>query len=176
MRAVAQFADDGVGAGQTKVLNNGPQFREKMPDAVPIPELFRKNGYYVARVGKIPSRMTRWMKDTTARMTRHRGSTSTTTQAVTGTDELKNVQIYSAPEKTNIGDAIGLYPSPAPDREITDSIGADEIIRLLKENKDKPFFLAYGLYRPHVPWVVPQAYFDKYPLDTLHAQPPTRRR
>ena len=28
-------------------------------------------------------------------------------------------------------------------------------------------FLSLGVYRPHVPWIVPQKYFDLYPLDTL---------
>ena len=32
---------------------------------------------------------------------------------------------------------------------------------------DKPFFLACGFYRPHLPWYVPQQYFDQYPLDSI---------
>lgn len=31
----------------------------------------------------------------------------------------------------------------------------------------EPLFLSLGIYRPHVPWVVPQEYFDRYPLDQL---------
>ena len=34
-------------------------------------------------------------------------------------------------------------------------------------------FLSIGIFRPHVPWVVPQEYFDKYPLEDL--QLPERR-
>ena len=33
--------------------------------------------------------------------------------------------------------------------------------------KNEGLFLALGIYRPHVPWIVPQKYFDMYPLDTL---------
>ncbi|MBE0668158.1 MAG: sulfatase-like hydrolase/transferase, partial [Bacteroidales bacterium] len=32
---------------------------------------------------------------------------------------------------------------------------------------DKPFFLALGTYKPHIPWHVPQKYFDLYPLDSI---------
>ena len=32
---------------------------------------------------------------------------------------------------------------------------------------DDPLFLSVGIYRPHVPWVVPQEYFDKYPLEEV---------
>jgi len=161
----------GLAPDTTKVLNNGPQFRERMPDAVPIPELFRKNGYYVARVGKVYHANDPMDEGQDGADDPASWEYKYNDAGVDRTDELKKVEIYSAPEKTNIGDAIGLYKSPAPDRQITDSIGADEIIRLLKENKDKPFFIAYGLYRPHVPWVVPQAYFDMYPLESIHPQP-----
>ncbi|WP_395746920.1 sulfatase [Prosthecobacter sp.] len=33
--------------------------------------------------------------------------------------------------------------------------------------KQPPFFLALGLYRPHSPWYVPQKYFDALPLDSI---------
>ena len=37
------------------------------------------------------------------------------------------------------------------------------------ENRDfeKPFFLACGIFRPHLSWFVPQEYFDKFPLDQI---------
>ena len=35
----------------------------------------------------------------------------------------------------------------------------------------KPFFLACGIYRPHVPWFVPRKYFDMFPLDEIQLPP-----
>ena len=35
------------------------------------------------------------------------------------------------------------------------------------ESNGAGLFLALGIYRPHVPWVVPQEYFDRHPLETL---------
>ena len=32
---------------------------------------------------------------------------------------------------------------------------------------DKPFFMAVGFSKPHLPWYVPQKYFDMYPLDEI---------
>tara|TARA_B100001540_G_scaffold153871_1_gene136188 strand:- start:314 stop:1639 length:1326 start_codon:yes stop_codon:yes gene_type:complete len=33
----------------------------------------------------------------------------------------------------------------------------------------QPFFLALGFYQPHLPWRVPQAYYDLYPLEDVVA-------
>ncbi|MCV9389256.1 sulfatase [Reichenbachiella ulvae] len=33
--------------------------------------------------------------------------------------------------------------------------------------QDKPFFLACGLFAPHLPWVVPQEYLDMFPIDEM---------
>ena len=38
---------------------------------------------------------------------------------------------------------------------------------MLSKEHDKPFFLACGLYRPHLPWYVPRKYFDMYPPDEI---------
>jgi uncharacterized sulfatase len=37
----------------------------------------------------------------------------------------------------------------------------------MNQMKDKPFFLAVGLYRPHTPYVAPKKYFELYPLDKI---------
>jgi arylsulfatase A-like enzyme len=44
---------------------------------------------------------------------------------------------------------------------------AGKFLSLATGTKKKPFFLAVGIYKPHSPWYVPQAYFDKFPLDQI---------
>jgi len=34
-------------------------------------------------------------------------------------------------------------------------------------NRDQPIFLACGIIKPHLPWVVPQKYYDMYPKDEI---------
>jgi arylsulfatase A-like enzyme len=44
---------------------------------------------------------------------------------------------------------------------------ADWVIEQLNMDHEKPFFLACGIFRPHLPWYVPREYFDKYPLEDV---------
>ncbi|MFP6905874.1 MAG: sulfatase [Verrucomicrobiota bacterium] len=57
-----------------------------------------------------------------------------------------------------------------PDRDelMPDHQTADWAVEHLeKMDGDKPFFLAVGFNRPHVPFYVPQKWFDRYPLDEI---------
>jgi arylsulfatase A-like enzyme len=58
-------------------------------------------------------------------------------------------------------------PLDAPKEEMSDWQVADWVIEQLEKDHEKPFFLACGFYRPHLPWYVPGEYFDKFPLDAI---------
>lgn len=53
------------------------------------------------------------------------------------------------------------------DTDFPDVVNRDVIINWLSQEHDKPFFIAYGLYRPHNPWTAPGRFFDMHPLDRL---------
>ena len=55
----------------------------------------------------------------------------------------------------------------AKDGEMGDAKVVDWAESFLKRKHDKPFFLAVGLYRPHLPWYVPESYFADYPADKV---------
>ncbi len=58
-------------------------------------------------------------------------------------------------------------PVNADKTEMGDWKVTDWVIGQLRKKHDKPFFLACGIFRPHLPWYVPQKYFDLYPLDKI---------
>jgi arylsulfatase A-like enzyme len=45
------------------------------------------------------------------------------------------------------------------------------VSELLKKHKNEPFFIAAGFFRPHVPFVAPQTYFDPYPYQQVVMPP-----
>jgi arylsulfatase A-like enzyme len=58
-------------------------------------------------------------------------------------------------------------PFPDEDPQLADSQLADWICQQLREPRERPWFLACGFYRPHVPLYVPQKWFDLYPLEQV---------
>ncbi|MFP6582794.1 MAG: sulfatase-like hydrolase/transferase, partial [Candidatus Hydrogenedentota bacterium] len=73
----------------------------------------------------------------------------------------------------NYGSVSSWLAADGTDDEQTDGKGALEIMRLLEEQAetDEPFFLAYGIYRPHAPYVAPKKYFDLYDLKDIVVPP-----
>lgn len=57
------------------------------------------------------------------------------------------------------------------DEQMGDFKSVDYALRQLNkrrdESREKPLFVACGIYRPHLPWYVPQKYFDMFPLDDV---------
>lgn len=58
-------------------------------------------------------------------------------------------------------------PVDVPNEQMADWQVADWVIRQLEKQHDKPFFLGCGFFRPHLPWYVPQKYFDMHPLEEV---------
>jgi iduronate 2-sulfatase len=149
----------------TRVYDNRTRFRESLGPVMTLPQLFRQNGYFVARVGKlyhygVPGQIgTSGLDDEASwqQVVNPRGRDK---------DDEAGV-INLTPQISNIGGALTLMVAQGADAEQTDGKLADEVIRLLEQKKDEPFFIAAGFYRPHVPCIAPQKYFDMYPLDRI---------
>jgi arylsulfatase A-like enzyme len=59
------------------------------------------------------------------------------------------------------------------DEAVSDTGIADYGIAELGKTHDKPFFLTLGFHKPHMPWNVPQKYYDMFPLADIQL-PPTK--
>jgi arylsulfatase A-like enzyme len=62
-------------------------------------------------------------------------------------------------------------PIELEDSNMSDYKIAEWAIEELKKQHNKPFFLSVGFIRPHVPWHVPQKWFDMFPVENMEVPP-----
>jgi len=123
--------------------------------------MFMKNGYYVARVGKMyhygnPGDIgTNGLDDKASWTERYNPA---------GRDKTSlELDVINYTPKRGLGAAMAYYSDEeGTDPQHTDGKVAAETIRLLSTHKDKPFFIAAGFYKPHCPWITPCKYLDLY--------------
>jgi iduronate 2-sulfatase len=154
----------GLRPDSTGIFNNTTPFRSKLPDAVTLPQLFRRNGYFTARVGKVFHSM------------RNMG-------------DPKSWDITSDPKGTPLGKKgqgrnltngrvkwCRWLAAEGNDQDQADGQVAAEAVRFLEQHHKDPFFIAVGFHKPHDPFIAPKRYFDLYPLDRLRPpeDPPDR--
>jgi uncharacterized sulfatase len=156
----------GLRPDTTRVHDLQTDFRTLLPSVVTLPQMFKGNGYFVARVGKIyhynnPGQIGTSGLDDPASWDEFVNPR--------GIDKDEEGQLTNLTPTRQLGSALAYYASPAADAEHTDGKVATETIARLEKNKDRPFFIGAGFYRPHCPFIAPRKYFDLYPLDTIPA-------
>lgn len=145
----------GIAPARSGVYGNGEKLRQKLPDAVTLMQHFRASGYTARGGGKIfhgtsPGDADSWDDYFRPKVKRIRAKR----------DE-------SLPQSawTPWG------PLDCGDEAMFDGKVASWVVSELEKAHDRPFFLAYGLTKPHLTWQVPQKYFDLHPLDSIELPP-----
>lgn len=156
----------GLYPDQTLIHRNAIYIREHTPNVLTLPQLFRKNGHFALRIGKLYH----------YGVPRHIGTGGhddpwswDATINPRGRDKDEESEIFTL-SPGNFGGTLSWLAAEGTDEEQTDGIGATEAIRALEKfaKSGRPFFLAVGLYRPHTPYVSPKRYFELYPREGIH--------
>ena len=139
---------------QTDVLDNEHYFRALHPELVSLPQHFKANGYVSLRAGKIF----------------HGGIDDT--EAWTEGGEARNFTSAKRPpsnadsaERIAHSDRIVVLEGNGENND--DYRMATQAIEFLERYKDKPFFLALGMARPHSPPTAPKKFFDLYDANKI---------
>ena len=155
------------------IVTNTVPFREKLPNLVSLPQLFRQSGYFTAGIGKI------------FHLAEPRNGKS-----VLFEDPLSWEYFYDgmrdASKTGHTGEGRNLTNGEIPwctwlaaeggDNDQPDGLNAAAAVRILEEHHNKPFFIGLGFHKPHDPFIAPKKYFDLYPLDqTQLAKEPADR-
>jgi len=157
------------------IYNNGQWWKPNLPNLVTLPEHFRDNGYMAAGAGKIfhhtvgnnpPVIWNEFQRlvfnDDGFSRSSGRYLTLypyTKRQPVPEEFPYSGITLYS-PE-------VDWGVLPKEESEMDDYQTVKYCTDFLTRKYDKPFFLACGIFHPHLPWYVPQKYLDLYPEDQV---------
>jgi arylsulfatase A-like enzyme len=137
----------GMRPSTTGVYDNGQDWRKAIPESKTLLSVLRTNGYYVAGAGKIYhggfDRREEW------------------------DDYMKGAGGDPAPTGDRGVGGIKFATLDCKDEDMADYRIASWVIARLNESHAKPFFLACGLHKPHMPWNVPRKYFEMFPLHKI---------
>jgi len=145
---------------RTGMYSNYQSWQEVMPDVETLPEYFAAHGYWTGGAGKIF----------------HNGQPDPDSWDEYYPSKEKPMPDYFYPSP---GETVGMplfqdmytdfdwSPIDIPIEETGDYKSVDWALKELEKDREKPFFLAVGIYRPHVPWYVPREFFELFPLDEV---------
>lgn len=135
-----------VRTGAKSNWNWGRPWRSYVPDAITLPKFLSARGWKTVGIGK----------------NFHNGDEAEFDEYTRRGKEPKPI-----PETfRNVNPSGRWGVASVPTHEMHDYQSVSQGIEALESNGGG-LFLALGIYRPHVPWVVPQEYFDRHPLESL---------
>ena len=155
----------GLYPDQTKSKDLRLFLRQTIPDVITIGQRFIMERYNSVRVGKIYH----YHNPRDIGTSGHDDHFSwDQTINPYGRDKIEEYKLNKLKENFD-GATLSWLEAEGLDSEQTDGIGADETIKFLErfsKNKEN-FFLAFGLYRPHIPFVAPKKYFELYDKEKM---------
>ena len=165
----------GMYAQAIGVTRNGlsTKFTANLGKRPSMTQHFKNRGYFTARVSKIyhmrvPGDITAGVDgpDHAASWTERHNCKAPEWMTEGEHEHLTNEKLKREPDKhyrLGFGGAFYVVKGSTDGAEQPDVMAADKAIQLLKRHRDKPFFLAVGFVRPHVPLVAPRPFYDPYP-------------
>ncbi|MEZ6134636.1 MAG: sulfatase [Pirellulaceae bacterium] len=134
--------------------DNGQDWRPTINTNKLLNTQFMKAGYKVLGAGKI-----------------YHGSYGNTDQ---WTDFFKpaggKLKRHPSAKDDGVG-GIKFAPLANDDEDMPDYKNVSYAVEQLQAEQDKPFFLAVGLVKPHMPFSVPKKWFDMFPLESIELPP-----
>ncbi|KAA5543283.1 sulfatase [Roseiconus nitratireducens] len=162
----------GLRPSTTGLYDNGHWWKPNLPEVVTIPMHFRASGYKVVGAGKVfhhtagnnpPNQWDDYFKLTFRNDPWFRGSRVNYPWSESGPPP-PGFPFSGVPGLGHENDWGAL---PIPESQYDDTLTADYAVDFLRGSHDRPYFLACGFFRPHLPWYVPQRFFDRYPTEDI---------
>ncbi len=173
----------GRSPGTIGIYGNDVVWHRALGDVATIPQHFKANGYHVVGGGKVNhhmpgfNRQSDWHRyfDQIFDSHYHQQLASEGSGKVFRwpngfpLNQLDAVREFSNPPQNPSEFDWGAMD--AADHEMGDGRMVDWAVKFLAETPPEPFFLAAGIYRPHLPFYAPRKYFEMYPLESITLPP-----
>jgi arylsulfatase A-like enzyme len=167
----------------TGVYDNSVVWHEALPGIASIPQHFKTNGYHVVGGGKVNHHMPGFNRrsdwhayfdqvfDGQYHDRLAHGLDVSNFQWPEGfpLNRLAAVKSFSRPPQN--AKEFDWGPFDKPDSEMGDGQLVEWAVKFLQSPPDKPFLLAAGIYRPHLPFYAPRKYFEMYPPQSISLPP-----
>jgi iduronate 2-sulfatase len=140
----------------TKVWDLNTHFRTTIPDVVTLPQYFKNNGYHTQSIGKI------YHDPASAQ-----DALSWSVPEILAVTKKEGKYVLPANLQKKSAKAAASELADVPDNAYVDGQVADQALEVLRKVKDKPFFLAVGFRRPHLPFSAPKKYWDIYKRENI---------
>ncbi len=154
----------GVRPDTSKIYGNNTPVRKAMPDVVTLPEHFKNNGYETLSIGKIyhhpDDDRQGWSAEPYRAGTFPEGAWKG--RGYLTKEAIAQMEKYNKAYPKMQGRGPAFEAADVPDSAYPDGCNTDYAIKQLNRLKDRPFFLAMGLYKPHLPFNAPKKYWDMY--------------
>lgn len=155
----------GLRPQSARVMDNVTAPRTARPNAVFLPQMFRNNGYFVANAGKT----FHYVYDDKQSWDISESGNGPQVESLSGLLRSKEGTLPSgvARGKATMGQDIFWGAVDLPDEKMGDGIIARRVAQWMGQKRDKPWFLAAGFRKPHMPLNVPRKYFALYPTQSI---------
>ncbi|HMI01638.1 MAG TPA: sulfatase, partial [Pedobacter sp.] len=140
----------------TKVWDLNTHFRTTIPDVVTLPQYFKNNGYHTQSIGKI------YHDPASAQ-----DALSWSVPEILAVTKKEGKYVLPSNLQKKSAKAAASELADVPDNAYVDGQVADQALEVLRKVKDKPFFLAVGFRRPHLPFSAPKKYWDIYKRENI---------
>jgi len=143
------------------IYDLGTNFRKAMPNAVTLPQQFRRAGYRTQAMGKIFHVGHGNAEDADSWTEPHWRPKAAQYQLAESQANKR--------ESANGARGTATESADVPDDAYGDGQIADEAAQRIRKaaGSDEPFFIAVGFLKPHLPFVAPKKYWDLYDPATL---------
>lgn len=154
----------GLRPESTRIHANSIGIREKRPDVVTLPQLFRQNGYLSARHGKMYHMNVPFGVGTSDFDDPQSWDVAVSPK---GAEDKTEGEGRNITPHVSSGGAMHWINFKGDGSDQADHNAAELTVQYIDRNKDKPWFIGLGFVRPHVPLVAPARFFDLYPLNQM---------